>query len=142
MARRVDLSPDGFPWYGFSVDIVAGQWIANEEDIPLAVLRENHKDLNMPCKAQSYSLRSSFFKYLGDTYGDAAVLDLANQDKAGALADYPRFFEREFDDLVTEWREALMQAFADTEDAEDLAQRYRKSPIQYMGVCRRGKEFE
>ena len=97
--------------------------------------------MNLPCKAQSYSLRSSFFRYLGDSYGDAAVLELANREQAGALDDYQRFFEASFDILVAAWQEALLRSYESIENVDDLAQRYLESPVQYMGVCRQGKEF-
>jgi hypothetical protein len=141
VARRVDPSPDGFPWYGFPVDVVAGQWIARGEGIPLAVLRESHRDLNLQCKAQSYSLRSSFFLYLGDTHGDTAVLKMANREQAGAPDDYPLFFEHSFDTLVVAWQEALMKSYESIENVDDLAKRYRESPVQYMQVCWKGREF-
>ena len=142
VALRVDPSLDGFPWYGFPVDVVAGQWIAGGDDIPLTVLQENHKSLNLPCKAQSYSLRSAFFHFLGETYGDERVLELATQERAGALADYSRFFGKEFEVLEKDWREALVKAYDDIEGVDALARQYREqSPVQYMPVCHEGDDF-
>ena len=88
---RIDDDLRGFPWYGFAVDLVVGQWLAADEGIPLATLRDKHEQINMPCKAQSYSLRSAFFDHLGKTYGDDKILAMARQEKAGAVGDYEKF---------------------------------------------------
>ena len=142
VALRVDPSLRGFPWYDFPVVVAAGQWVANDEDISLVVLRERHRKLNQPCKAQSYSLRSSFFHYLGKKYGDDAVLQMASQERAGKLPDYRRFFDMDFGALQAEWREALLTEYSSTADVEESSRRYREeSPIQYMTVCRKGEQF-
>jgi hypothetical protein len=142
VALRVDSSLAGFPWFDFPVDVVAGQWIALGEDIPLGVLRERHDELNMPCRAQSYGLRSSFFDYLGRTYGDETVVAMANREKAGALDDYPQFFGKDFAALVAEWREALMTSYRAIDGAGEAARRYRtESPIRYIPVCKAGERF-
>ncbi|MDH3215858.1 MAG: hypothetical protein OEN01_06135 [Candidatus Krumholzibacteria bacterium] len=136
IALRADEPLRGFPWYGFPVAIAAGQWLAGGEDIPLATLRNKHKATNQTCKAQSYTLRSAFFDYLGKTYGDDAVLNMAKQDKAGAVEDYEKFFGKDFDTLSAEWRKGLLASFAAIEDADAQAARYRnETPIQYMPVC-------
>jgi hypothetical protein len=99
IALRVDDDLRGFPWYGFPVVVAAGQWLAGGEDIPLATLRDKHRAINQPCKAQSYTLRSAFFDHLGKTYGDDAVLAIAKQDTAGAVGDYEKYFGKDFDTL-------------------------------------------
>jgi len=142
VALRVDSSLAGFPWYDTPITIAAGQWVAIGEDIPLRTMRENHRELNQPCKAQTYSLRSAFFDYLGKAYGDDVVLKLADQERAGELADYEKLFGKEFDAMVMEWREHLLAEYNQIEDVENLARRYREeSPIQYMPVCREGEDF-
>jgi hypothetical protein len=137
VALRVDASLAGFPWFDYPVDLVAGQWIASGEDMPLAAMRDRHRELNMRCRAQTYSLRSSFFDYLGRTYGDSSLVAMAAQDRAGDLDDYPRFLGKDFDALAAEWREALMAAYGEIPDAAEQARRFRsESPIQYIPVCR------
>ena len=136
IALRVDDPLRGFPWYGFPVVVAAGQWLAGDEDIPLATLRDKHRTINLPCKAQSYTLRSAFFDHLGKTHGDDAVLAMAKQDKAGAVGDYKKFFGKDFDTLAAEWRTALLASFEAIEDRDAQAVRYRNdTPIQYMQVC-------
>ena len=65
------LQPDkkGFPRYGVPLTVVAGHWIVSAEDIPLMILKQQHRQISLKCMAQSYSLRASFFKYLQDQFG-------------------------------------------------------------------------
>lgn len=142
LALRVDSSLAGFPWFDYPVDLVAGQWIVSGEDVPLAVMRDRHRELNIACRAQTYSLRSSFFDYLGRTYGDSTVVAMANREKAGAREDYAKFFGKSFDALAAEWREALLASYRGIENADEQALRFRtESPVRYIPVCKSGKDF-
>ncbi len=142
VSLRVHDSLDGFPWYGYPVDVVAGQWIAAGEDMPLEVMRERHRELNLPCKLQTYSLRSAFFDDLGREHGDEKVLAMAGKEKAGALADYEAVFGESFDKLSAAWRDGLLERYQAMEGAEDQAKAYRtKSPAQYMPVCAEGEDY-
>jgi hypothetical protein len=142
VALRVGKSMKGFPWYETPVTVAAGQWLDRGEDIPLRILREKHRDINMACRAQSYALRSSFFDWLGRTYGDETLLKLASRQKAGALEDYEALMGKPFDVLAVEWREAVTKAYNELSDADARAEDYRsRTPIQYMPVCRAGVDF-
>ena len=142
IALRADSSLAGFPWFDYPVPIVAGQWLASGEAVPLALLREQHKQLNKACRAQAYALRSAFFVWLGDSFGDDTVLQVANQTPAGALGDYEQFFGKAFDELVTEWRAAALAEYENIDDAPEQARRFRtQSPIQYQNVCAQGEDF-
>jgi hypothetical protein len=142
LALRVDSSLAGFPWFDYPVDLVAGQWIVSGDDVPLAVMRDRHRDLNTACRAQTYSLRSSFFDYLGRAYGDSKVVAMANREKAGAREDYAKFFGKTFDALAAEWRESLLTSYRGIDNADEQALRFRTdSPIRYIPVCKSGKDF-
>lgn len=141
VALRVDPSLEGFPWYGSSVEVVTGQWLASGKGIPLATLRDNHKALNMPCKAQSYSLRSSFFAWLGETFGDESVLAMATDGDANNINDYKQYFGDAFSELAEAWRNTVMNEYRAIEDVDALTQQYLESPIKYMPVCEAGKQF-
>lgn len=142
VARRVDDSTNGFPWYGFPLTIVAGHLVVRGEDIPLTELQARHDELNQPCTLQSYALRGAFFDWLGRTYGDEKVIAFAQAEKAGDLGAYPEFFDSDLGQLATRWREELMSDFRTIGDAEEQALRYReRSPAQYQRVCQRGEDF-
>jgi len=136
IALRIDDDLRGFPWYGFPVNLVAGQWLVASEGIPLATIKDNHGQINLPCKAQTYSLRSAFFDYLGRNYSDDAVLTMARQDQSGISEDYKKYLGSDFQSLAIEWRAQLLSSYAKIEYVDSLATVYRKeAPIRYMPVC-------
>ncbi len=142
VALRVDSSLAGFPWFDFPVTLVAGQWLANGEAIPLTVLNERHRELNLKCGAQSYALRSSFFDWLGRTVGDSVLIEAANSRSALRPGDYEEFFGRPFEELASAWRTELLAAYRAIPDVQAVAVRYRrKSPIQYQHVCSSPADF-
>ena len=141
VALRADPSLAGFPWFDAPITVVAGQWLAKGEDIPLSTLRERHREVNLPCRAQSYTLRSAFFDWLGRTFGDETVIRAAKETPAGALADYERFFGKPFEQLEQDWRRALLAEYRAIPEVDELAAKYRESPIKYMRVCAAGKDF-
>lgn len=142
VALRVDPSLGGFPWYDHPVTVVAGQWILGGDEIPLGELRRGSRPLIRACQAQAYSTLGSFFLYLGDRYGDGPLLEMARLDNPGRSEDYLRFFKKEFAALEADWREFLLNQYRKTDQADELARRYRQeTPIQYQPVCKKGKEF-
>lgn len=139
---RVNPSMAGFPWFDFPVGLVAGQWLASGEGIPLSTLRERHNELNLGCRAQSYALRSAFFDWLGHAHGDRLVLEAAKSKSAGALTDYEKFFGKSFTELESDWRQSLLATYRAMPDVDAQAKRYRlESPIRYQKVCAPGKDF-
>ncbi len=142
VALRADPSLAGFPWFDHPVRLVAGQWIASGDDIPIAMMRDRHRELNLPCRAQTYALRSAFFDWLGRTYGDDTVVRMGKEPSAGRLEDYEKFFGLPFDQLAARWRADLLDAFRAMPDGETAARTYRReSPIQYQKVCAAGTDF-
>ena len=142
VALRVDSSLMGFPWFEFPVTLVAGQWVASGQDIPLTLLRAKHGELNQPCGAQSYALRAGFFDWLGRTFGDKVVIRVGSAAPAGALTDYEKFFGKSLEQLELDWRAALLAEYKMIPDVEMLAKKYRQeSPIKYQQVCSEGEDF-
>ena len=142
VALRADSSLSGFPWFDFPVSLVAGQWAAAGQDIPMSALQARHADLNQRCGAQSYALRSAFFDWLGRTYGDDVVVRAGNESPAGSLESYPRHFGKSLEDLASDWREALLADYRAIDGVEALAKRYRQeSPVRYQRTCSAGQEF-
>ena len=136
VALLVNDGTRGFPWYDFPVDVVAGQWVAADLDLPMPMLRERHRELNLPCQLQVYALRGSFFEDLGRRFGDAALLEMASRERAGAQEDYRDVLGADLDTLAREWRERLLARWAAIEDAAAQAERYRtESPAKYQPMC-------
>ena len=136
VALRSNASREGFPWFGYPVELVAGQWVASGEDLDLVALRDRHRELNGACRAQAYALRSSFFTWLGDTYGDEIVLTAAAERPAGGNGSWVRHFGAPLATLAERWRTDLSAAFKALPDARASAAAYREqSPIRYQRVC-------
>ncbi len=132
----------GYPLYGFPLEIAAGQWLDRGEAIPLKTLRDNHRRLNLPCKAQAYTLRGSFFTYLGAKFGREAVLELADPRRPPRSEHYAQIFGSPFDQLEKGWKVDLLERFRKNPDARALAAQYRKqTPVAEMPVCVSGRDF-
>lgn len=134
VARRVEPDKKGFPTYEYPLTVVAGQWLARGQGIPMTELRARHDELNLPCKLQAYSLRASFFLYLGDTFGDAELLRFGEEHRDGT--GYGTAFGAPLPDLAERWEADLRARYAAFEDADRLAREYREqSPARYQPVC-------
>lgn len=136
VALRLDPDLSGFPWFGHPVTLAAGQWIVRGEDIPLKALRERHRSLNLPCMAQSYTLRSDFLRYLARQHGPEAVLGMAAEDGAGRLTHYETHFGADLWTLEKRWRGDLLDRYDRLENADSRARAYREgTPIAGMKIC-------
>ena len=132
----------GYPLYGFSLDLAAGQWLDRQEAIPLTTLRDNHQRLNLRCKAQAYTLRGSFFTFLGNRFGREAVLALADPTQPPGSERYQTIFGSAFEDLEALWKTDLRERFARIPNAGVQSSRYRKkTPVAQMPVCLPGTDF-
>ena len=142
VALRANPSRAGFPWFGYPVTVVAGQWLASGEAIPMTLLRERHAALNAACTAQAYALRAAFFDWLGNQFGDDDVRAMAGERPAGVGEQYEAHFGAPFEQLVQRWEMDTLAQFESLPDASEQARDYRtQSPIRYQGVCREGTDF-
>ena len=118
----------------------------HDEAIPLSVLQRQHRSINLKCKWQTYPLRASFFRYLHDTFGKAALFDLAYGDRPFTEVRYEALFGRSFDQLAAAWEADLRNRLAALDDAATQAQAYREQTplryaVQYGGICQAGEDF-
>ncbi len=75
VAQLIDPEKTGFPFYGFNENVVAGHWVS-QGGPTLALLRTSHEELNLSCAHQSYTMRASWFRFVDETYGRHAALDI------------------------------------------------------------------
>jgi hypothetical protein len=142
MATHVESHSLAFPYYGFPIHVVAGQWLLNHEAPPLRTLLERHGWLNRLCLPQSYSLRGSFLHYLHATFGKDALLQLAYSEEELTTALFTTVFGREFDALEQDWREQTITTFAATAQGAQLARDYcAKTPVQHLYICQAGQDY-
>jgi hypothetical protein len=142
VALHVEPHSLAFPYYGFPLQVVAGQWLMNHEAPPLRTLVEQHGRLNWLCLPQAYSLRGSFFHYLHDTFGKDALLQLAYSEEELTMALFSKVFGRDFEVLEQDWREQTLTALAATAQGAQLARDYRaQTPVQFMYICQAGQDY-
>jgi hypothetical protein len=142
LATHVEPHSLAFPYYGFPLPVVAGQWLLNQEAPPLRTLLEHHDRLNRLCRPQASSLRGSFFQYLHATFGQEALLQLAYSDDELTTALFPQVFGREFDALAQDWRAQTLTTFAATAQGAQLARDYRATtPVHRMYICQAGQDY-
>ena len=142
VADQVVPASKSFPLYGFPLELVAAQWLHHEEFIPLSTLMTRHRQLNLPCKLQTYTLRASFFTYLHDEYGKEAVLRLAYHSEAHSEDLYRRIFREDLKQLEKSWMKSLRRSFETIDQASAKAKSYRtETPVKYMKICKPGVDF-
>jgi hypothetical protein len=142
VARQIRLASEGFPLYGVPLDVVAGQWLAHDEDIPILDLMAHHEALNPKCTAQAYAIRASFFAFLVGQFGFARVTELAylahpTRDAYAKVLGIPA--ER----LAEDWRTWASERYRRADRAEELARYYREqTPARFLPVCPRQRSPE
>ncbi len=124
VAQLIDPGKTGFPFYGFNEDIVVGHWVL-EGGPTLALLRKSHEELNLMCAHQSYTKRASWFRYVDQTYGRQAALEIMY----GGREMIPEVVENILGNslvVVDEaWRNWVLERYAANPRADDLAATYR-----------------
>jgi len=141
LAIEVNPNSNGFPRYGYPLTVVAGQWLATDEEIPLTLLMQDHSRLNLKCKWQTYPLRASFINYLNETFQTAALLKFVYGERPN-LMDYEKFFGQTIEQLYVAWRKDLLAKFSKSKNAPQKAKEYRETtPAQYMHPCQAGQDF-
>jgi hypothetical protein len=140
MALRLEPDTLPFPYYGFPIAVVVGQWLLANEAPSLQMLLERHAWLNRHCLTQAYALRGAFFLYLSATFGQEAVLRLAYTEAQVTPALFAQIFGRDFDTLATEWRADALRQFRAVADAQQLAHDYR-AQTRDIYVCQPGTDY-
>lgn len=126
-----------FPLWGHPLDLVAGHLVATERDIPVATLRQMHRELNLPCRLQSYVQRASFFEHLMREYGLDAVISLVYDRPTGGVDPFVMAFGRPLDALAQGWREALLVRYRTLPDPAGAWSAFRDSPGGDLPICER-----
>jgi len=139
MAIRLEPETLPFPYYGVPMPVV-GQWLIMNEAPPLDSLLQCHAWLNLHGLLQSYALRGSFFLYLSETFGQAAVLRLAYSEEQLTPALFAHVFGRDFDALAADWRAQAIQQFWAVDKAQELAQTYGQK-TRNIYVCQPGTDY-
>lgn len=134
LAQQVDSGKVGFPFYGFSEDVVVGHWLVAGEAIPFDVLRERHEELNQKCGLQAYTLRASWIRHLDETFGRDAVLMLVYPDQEPTDAVTQEALGLNLKDLDLLWDSWIRARYELYPEAEAIWRDYEARTPWYQ-VC-------
>ena len=127
----------GFPFYGYSPDIITAQRLIRGEGIPQQVMRDRH-DLNSRCEWQTYPLRASWFRYVEDEYGLEAVLAIAFSEVETTDERIESVLATSLEQVDADWEQWLLARHAAVPNAADIAapyfQKFGAEPICQAGV--------
>jgi hypothetical protein len=133
VAQLIDPGKTGFPFYGFNENVVAGHWVL-QGGLTLALLRASHEELNLSCAHQSYTMRASWFRFVDETYGRQAALDIMY----GGREMTPEVVEEILGDSLAivddTWQTWILKRYASHPGADTEAASYR-SNISYYQPC-------
>lgn len=140
VAAEVDPDRRGFPFFGFPEDVVVGHWVLTDTDIPPATLRERHEQLNTRCDLQAYSQRASWFRYLDESFGRAATLQVVYPDVEPTSSIVRGILGVGLDELDLRWDAWIRTRYASYPGAGAVAQAYGDRTPWYQ-TCLAGVDF-
>jgi hypothetical protein len=123
VAQQVYPEKGGFPFYLHPEDVVVGHMLIRGDAIPMQVMRDRH-DLNTPCEWQTYPLRASWFRYVDETYGRAAVLAIAYAEVETTNEMIEGLLGTPMAQVDAGWNQWLRARYAAIPNADALAQAY------------------
>ena len=140
VAAEVDPDRRGFPFYGYPEDVVVGGWVVSGTAIPPATLRERHEQFNTRCDLQAYTERASWFRYLDESFGRAAVLQVVYPEMEPTSALVEGVVGVGLDEVDSAWEAWIRDRYASYPSAEAIAQAFRDRTRWYQ-TCLTGVDF-
>lgn len=139
VAQQIYPEKRGFPFYGHPEDAVVGHMLLRGDAIPFQVMRDRH-ELNTTCEWQTYPLRASWFRYVDQAYGRAAVLAIAYAEVETTNAMIQGVLGVPVSQVDADWDQWLRARYAALPGADAEAAAYlARFGGQHM--CRAGVEF-
>lgn len=142
LSNVIEPNKETFVGYGLGLNIAAGQWLAQNEAIPLDFLLDHQLTIRNKCVAQSYSQQASFVSFVSEQLGAKAIQKLAYATDLTDAASLTVYLGDNFTNWAKRWEVSLLERFNKTHNSEELGRIWRtKMPIEDMHVCKRGVEF-
>ena len=130
VAQIVDPEKSGFPLYGFDEEVVVGHWVS-QGGLSLAALRASHETLNARCEHQAYPMRASWFRYVDETYGRQAALDVFYGGREMTPAVVEEVLGQSLTAVDEAWRDWALARYAEHPAADAQARAYRARIANY-----------
>ncbi len=132
VAQKVDSLKQGFPFYGCSEHVVAGNLVATNTHIPCEILRAHHFDYDDACNLQAYPQRTSWIRCLDETFGREALLSVVFPDKepTDELVDSLTGFT--LIELDAIWESWIIQKYNSIQGAQEIIEEYKNKTTWYI----------
>lgn len=131
IAQLVDKSKTGFPWYGYNEYAVVGDLVLSENAIPHPILRAQHFEINDECLVQAYAQRSSWMRYIDETYGRDTLLILNYPTTAPTRDFFTNTLGVDLATLDAAWQAWVVEKYNSTARASEIAAAYRERTSWY-----------
>lgn len=131
VAQKVDSLKQGFPFYGYSEHVVAGNLVASNTHIPCDILRAHHDDYNDACNLQAYSQRTSWIRYLDEVFGREALFSVVFPDKEPTDEVVDSLIGVTLIELDVMWESWIVQKYNSIEGAQEIAEDYKNRTSWY-----------
>lgn len=124
VAQKVDSLKKGFPFYGFSEHVVAGNLVVSNTHIPCDILREHHQDYNEACNLQVYPQRTSWIRFLDEVYGREALFSVVFPDKEPTNEVVDSLIGVSLVELDAMWETWIIQKYNNIQGAQEITEAY------------------
>jgi hypothetical protein len=140
IATQIDPGKQGFPCYGYSEAAVAGYLVSTDQHVPMEALRASHTGLNEPCKIQAYPTRSSWFRYIAETYSEIKLLEIVFSEEEPNNEFVASLLGEELPQVDADWRSWITAAYNTDPEAEMTANAWQ-TRTSWAHYCIEGNEF-
>ena len=142
LSNQIDPRKPVFANYGYDLELAAGQWLLENEDIPLGTLVDEQFRLRPKCIAQSYTLQPSFLAFVEAKLGRDVIRRLAYAADIHSQESFKSYLGMDFSEFAAKWRTWLLASLKKISNYKALGSEWRtKTPISEMHVCKKGVEF-
>lgn len=131
IAQLIDPAKTWFPWYGFNEYAVVGDLILSDNTIPHSILRAQHFELNDKCHIQAYTLRCSWIRYIDETYGRTALLNISYTAEEPTLDFFSEQFGEDLATVDANWASWALDKYNNTPDASATSVAFRERTSWY-----------
>lgn len=131
VAQNVDPLKQGFPFYGFPEDVVAGDLVVNNKSIPCELLRSHHEEYNDQCNLQAYPQRTSWIRHIDEVFGREVLFAIMFPDSPTDNELVYNLTGWNLMEIDVMWKEWIIDRYHNIDDAEGKAISYQQRTSWY-----------
>ena len=131
VAQKVDSLKQGFPFYGYSEHVVAGNLVVTNSHIPCDILRMHHFDYNEACNLQAYPQRTSWIRHLDEVFGRETLFSVVFPDIEPTNQVVDSLIGVSLIELDARWEAWIIQKYNSIQSAQTIADSYHNRTSWY-----------